>query len=149
MRKPVFVYAKTKTHVAKQRCWSAPLFSLHRSLYVLNLKFSASSLAVQPSLCHTWSEILKTGLPMTQLISTLNFKQIFTDFNHRFSVNPLFIDFNIISPVGLSNHARLDIRRFGSGIRIHPKVRIVSHRIYEIMFAWYMQDHIVESQTIL
>ena len=40
--------------------------------------------------------------------------------------------------LGLSNHARLDIRRFGSGIRIHPKVRIVSHRIYETMFAWYM-----------
>ena len=27
--------------------------------------------------------------------------------------------------VGVSNHARLDIRRFGSGIRIHPKVHIV------------------------
>ena len=40
--------------------------------------------------------------------------------------------------LGMSNHARLDIRRFGSGIRIHPKVRIVSHRIYETMFAWYM-----------
>ena len=32
--------------------------------------------------------------------------------------------------VGMSNHARLDIRRFGSGIRIHPKVHIVLHRIY-------------------
>ena len=51
--------------------------------------------------------------------------------------------------LGLSNHARLDIRRFGSGIRIHPKVRIVSHCIYETMFACYMYDHIVESQTIL
>ena len=40
--------------------------------------------------------------------------------------------------VGMSNHARLDIRRFGSGIRIHPKVRVVLHRIYETMFAWYM-----------
>ena len=44
----------------------------------------------------------------------------------------------VLLKVGLSNHARLDIRRFGSGIRIHPKVRIVSHRIYETMFAWYM-----------
>ena len=32
--------------------------------------------------------------------------------------------------LGLSNHARLDIRRFGSGIRIHPKVRIVYMRPY-------------------
>ena len=40
--------------------------------------------------------------------------------------------------LGLSNHARLDIRRFESGIRIHPKVRILSHLIYETMFAWYM-----------
>ena len=56
---------------------------------------------------------------------------------------------NMTFKLGLSNHARLDIRRFGSGIRIHPKVRIVSHRIYETMFAWYMQDYIVESQTIL
>ena len=40
--------------------------------------------------------------------------------------------------LGMSNHVRLDIRRFGSGIRIHPKVRIESHRIYETMFAWCM-----------
>ena len=49
----------------------------------------------------------------------------------------LIVD-NCIFLLGLSNHARLDIRRFGSGIRIHPKVRIASHRIYETMFAWYM-----------
>ena len=40
----------------------------------------------------------------------------------------------IVFVLGLSNHARLDIRRFGSGIRIHPKVRIVSHCIYETMY---------------
>ena len=51
--------------------------------------------------------------------------------------------------LGMSNHARLDIRRFGSGIRIHPKVRIISHRIYETKFAWYMKDHIVASETKL
>ena len=38
--------------------------------------------------------------------------------------------------VGMSNHVRLDIRRFGSGIRIHPNVRIVCmnqflHGIYQ------------------
>ena len=44
----------------------------------------------------------------------------------------------LLFKIGLSNHARLDIRRFGSGIWIHPKVRIVSERIYETMFAWYM-----------
>ena len=37
---------------------------------------------------------------------------------------------DFMKTLGLSNHARLDIRRFGSGIRIHLKVRIASHRIY-------------------
>ena len=38
----------------------------------------------------------------------------------------------------------------------HPEIRIRypatsegSHRIYETMFAWYMLDHIVATQTIL
>ena len=48
------------------------------------------------------------------------------------------LGFTIVLLLGMSNHARLDIRRFGSSIRIHPKVRIVSHHIYETMFAWYM-----------
>ena len=51
--------------------------------------------------------------------------------------------------LGMSNHARLDTRRFGSGIRIHPKVRIVSHRIHGTMFAWHIKDHIVASQIKL
>ena len=32
---------------------------------------------------------------------------------------------NYVKFVGMSNHVRLDIRRFGSRIRIHPNVRIV------------------------
>ena len=58
-------------------------------------------------------------------------------FGQSFIVIPLDL-FSISFLVGMSNHARLDILRFESGIRIHPKVRIVSTRIYETMFSWYI-----------
>ena len=62
-------------HMRKQRRRSAALFSLHSSI-PLPLKSDIPSLepsceVVQPGLCRTWSETLKTGFLMKWFICPL------------------------------------------------------------------------------
>ena len=75
MRKPAFCIVKTKVQIScvvTLQLISAFVFAtkIIQSTCFLNQKFPThlqSSVIVQPGLCLTWSESLKTGFPMTWL----------------------------------------------------------------------------------